>query len=139
MFVHEGTHDNWVDDWENHPDLGGSVTGPDLSWSTIERLIYQLDGKRRTSVSLLGPKECYMMIGGGLRRKYIVYVTCDNLTFNQLISPNESLREVVEQAIGGQWSEYPARICVDLDQVLTAARIYADSGKLADSLTWEEY
>ncbi len=53
--------------------------------------------------------------------------------------PKSSKTEQIEKLIvGGQSGNYPAKMCVDLDQCLIAAKKFADSGELTPIFTWEK-
>ena len=78
-----------------------------------------------------------MGIGGGKDGKYIVYATPDNLIFYNLINPKAPPGKLFLVA-GGQRGDYANKQCVGLQEVLRAAKTYADSGQLDPSLVWEK-
>jgi immunity protein Imm1 of predicted polymorphic toxin system len=107
------------------------------SWNDIETAIRGLDGQTRTMVVLgIGNPVPHMGIGGGTNGQYILYETPDNLTFHNLINPNAD-QSKVRLIAGGQESEYRAKLCVGLAEVLRAAKSYAESGQLDPTLNWE--
>lgn len=106
-------------------------------WSQIEAAIRELDGKRKTLVTLGADGEAYMSIGGGESGKYIVSVTFDNIDFQNLIDSSQP--DATEKlVVGGQEGIYPAKMCVDLLPCLLAARTFSASGQLDRLLCWEE-
>jgi hypothetical protein len=68
-----------VEDWQgtqNHSSLQ-----PVECWPDIEAAIQELDGQRKTLVTLEADGEIHMAIGGG-PYEYLVYLTLDNETFH---------------------------------------------------------
>jgi hypothetical protein len=123
-----------IEDWTGNRNGGWVEDATD--WDTIEAAIRDLDGDRKTLVTLEAVDETHMAIGGGGDR-YVVYVTFDNETFYYLIDPSKSdSSETI--MVGGQEGLYAARSCVDLLTVLTAAREFAEVGKLEASVHWTE-
>ncbi|HLO89450.1 MAG TPA: Imm1 family immunity protein [Nostocaceae cyanobacterium] len=45
--------------------------------------------------------------------------------------------EVEKLIVGGQGVNYPAKVCVDLQLCLKAAKTFTELGKLDSSLTWK--
>lgn len=131
MFGSDLTIENWV----GNKDEGCLIENP--SWIEIEQAIRELNGKSQTLVTLGADDETYMTIGGGEAGKYIVNVTFDNISFTNLVdlSKPEKLEKLV---VGGQEGNYPAKICVNLQTVLLAAKTFAELGKLEPSVIWEE-
>lgn len=122
-----------VEDWQsnrNH-ELLAEATG----WGEIEAAIKELDGDRKTLVTLEAEGETHMAIGGGTG-KYIVYVTFDNKNFNYLVDPAKS-DNPESLIVGGQEGIYPAKWCVDLTTALKAAKAFAEFGTIEKSVAWE--
>lgn len=69
--------------------------------------------------------------------RYYAQVTFDLLSFAYLIGPNRSRRKI-SMLVGGQDVPVPARHICTLNQVLLAARTFAESGELNDSLDWDD-
>jgi hypothetical protein len=129
MFISRFSVENWQEN-QNH-----IVLNLAQDWSDIEIAIKALDGHRKTLVTLETDDETHMSVGGGIG-KYVVYLTFDNEIFNYLIDPskpdtNENL------VIGGQEGVYSARLCVDLNMTLRAAKTFAESGTMEKSVIWE--
>ena len=124
-----------VEKWVGNVDEGTLIENP--TWQQIESAIRDLDGQTRTLVTLGAEDEAYMSIGSGERGNYIVNVTFDNINFYNLC--DRSQPEIIEQrVIGGQVGKYPAKLFVDLQTALLAAKTFAESGQLDRSVTWEE-
>lgn len=107
------------------------------TWQQIEATICELNGKNQTLVTLGSDEESYMSIGGGEAGKYIVNVTFDGVTFYNLVDRSQTDR-VESLVVGGQLGNYPAKLLANLDSVLLVAKSFAQTGKLEESLTWEE-
>ena len=130
MFVLDLSVEKWVGD----RDEGTPIENP--TWQQIKSAIRDLDGQTRTLVTLGAGDEAYMIVGGEERGNYIVNVTFDNINFYN--SCDRSQPETIEQrVIGGQVGKYPAQLFVDLQTALLAAKTFAGSGQLDQSLTWE--
>jgi Immunity protein Imm1/Isochorismatase family len=80
-------------------------------------------------------EETHMAIGGGTD-KFVVYVTFDNEIFHDLIDPSQS-DSGEALVVGGQEGIYPAKMCVDLEMTLRAAKAFAEAGSMDQSLFWE--
>jgi hypothetical protein len=103
----------------------------------IEQGIRELNGTTKTLVILGADDECYMSIGGGESGKYIVNITCDNVSFHNLVAPSKP--DAIENlVVGEQEGNYSARIGVNLERALLATQTFTVSGQLPISLSWEE-
>jgi hypothetical protein len=131
MFVLNLSAENWV----GNQDEGELTENP--TWSQIEQAIRELDGKSKTLVTLGADDECYMSIGGGEFGKYIVNVTFDNVSFHNLVNPSK-LDAIDKLIVGGQEGNYSAKMCVNLETALLAAKTFTASGNLEISLFWEK-
>jgi len=80
--------------------------------------------------------DVYMAIGGGNNGRYVSYVTFDNDTFHNLITPDASGQKRLLIA-GGQEAEYAGFQCVNLETVLRAARTFSQTGELDSALCWD--
>lgn len=115
------------------PDLLDNPTCQD-----IEAAIRRLDGDSCSMLVLgIGDPVPHMGIGGGEDGKYIVYATPDNWVFYNLINPKAPPGKSFLVA-GGQRGDYANKQCVGLAEVLSAAKTYAESGRLESSLVWEK-
>lgn len=124
-----------VEKWIGNKDEGTLVENP--IWQQIESAICELNGTTQTLVTLGVDEESYMSIGGGEAGKYIVNVTLDGMTFYNLV--DRSVSEQIEKLIvGGQLGNYRAKMLTNLQTALLAAKTFAITGELDDSVTWEE-
>ena len=130
MFVLELSVEKWV----GNRDDGDFIENP--TWQQIESAIGELNGTTQTLVTLGADEEVYMSIGGGARGKYIANITFDNLTFHNLVNRSQ-VEEVQQLVVGGQLVNYQAKICVDLQTALLAAKTFALAGELEESVSWE--
>ncbi len=78
-----------------------------------------------------------MAVGGGENGNYVTYATFDNQHFHTLLNPSNP-SGIITLVIGGQKGEYAANECVDLNMVLKAARKFAETGKLDETVLWSE-
>jgi hypothetical protein len=103
----------------------------------IEQGICELNGTSKTLVTLGADDECYMSIGDGESGQYIVNITCDKVSFHNLVVPSkpDAIKKLV---VGEQEGSYSARMCVNLERALLAAQTFTVSGQLPISLSWEE-
>jgi Immunity protein Imm1 len=129
MFVSKFSVENWESN-RNHGLLKEAK-----EWTEIESAIRELDGHRRTLVTLETEGETHMSIGGG-NGKYFVYLTFDNENFNYLVNPS-NLARTETLVVGGQSGIYPAKSCVDLTTTLKAAKVFAELGIVEKSFDWE--
>ncbi|MDF5735010.1 MULTISPECIES: Imm1 family immunity protein [unclassified Nostoc] len=106
------------------------------SWLEIEAAIKELNGQRKTLVTLETEGETHMAIGGGIQ-KYMVYVTFDNDNFHYLVDPSKSDTDETV-IVGGQEGIYPAKSCIDLNRTLKAAKTFAELGTMEKSVIWEQ-
>lgn len=121
--------------WNGNRDEGEIIENP--TWTEIESAIRDLNGKIKTLVTLGADDKTYMTIGGGKSEKYIVNVTFDNISFTNLVdlSKPEKIEKLV---VGGQEENYPAKLCVNLQTALLAAKKFAGLRQLEQSVSWEE-
>ncbi len=122
-----------VDNWESN--RNSELLQEVKEWSQIETAIRALDGHRRTSITLETEGEAHMSIGGG-NGKYFVYLTFDNDNFNYLVNLSSSDKTEI-LVIGGQAGIYPAKSCVDLVTTIKAAKVFAESGTMERTVSWE--
>ena len=129
MFISKFSTENWQGN-QNH----GSIKEA-INWTEIETAIRELDGHRRTLVTLETDGETHMTIGGGAS-KYLVYVTFDNENFSYLINQIKSGNDET-LVVGGQEGIYPGKWCVDLTIALKVAKSFAEIGSIDKSVIWE--
>jgi hypothetical protein len=122
------------DSWRGNMDNGETIPNP--TWEQVEATIRGLDGEKQTLVTLNADENCYIMIGGGQKGKYVVITTHDNVVFYNLTAQPEQKGQVV-LVVGGQGGEYPAKMCVGLEEATKAARSFFENGSLDTSLLWE--
>lgn len=129
MFALKLSTENWVGN-RNEGTLNEVQT-----WAKIKSAIEELDAKQKTLMTIEADGETHMAVGGGLG-KYVVYATFDNVSFYNLVDPSKS-HDLETLVVGGQTGVYPARMCVDQQTALKAAKTFTESGKLEQSVTWE--
>ena len=129
MFISKFSTENWQGN-QNY----GSIEEA-INWREIETAIRELDGHRRTLVTLETDGETHMAISGGAS-KYLVYVTFDNENFSYLINPTKS-GDAETLFVGGQEGIYPGKWCIDLTIALKAAKSFAEIGSIDNSVIWE--
>jgi hypothetical protein len=108
------------------------------SWQDIEAAINALDGKLRTVITISGEGEAHMAVGGGDSGQYVVYATFDNANFFTLLSLDQSEGKLL-LFVAGQEGDYDKKIVVDLQSALTAAKTFAEDGKIDTTLEWRDY
>ncbi|TKD09384.1 Imm1 family immunity protein [Polyangium fumosum] len=106
------------------------------SWDDVDNAIRRLDAKRYTILTIQGPEEQHLAIGGGAGR-YVVYATFDNYQFWNLLGDSADGGMVLLNA-GGQEGDYPTVQVVGLQQARSAARSFFVDLKLEPSLQWEK-
>ncbi len=129
MFISKFSTEDWQGN-QNH----GSIEDVS-SWREIETAIKELDGHRKTLVTLETDGETHMALGGG-GGKYLVYVTFDNEKFSYLINSTKSDRSET-LVVGGQEGIYPGKWCVDLTLALKVAKSFSEFGEIDKSVVWE--
>lgn len=122
-----------IDLWDGVTDEGDDIPAP--SWQQIEAAIRDLDGKRRTIVTLAAEAESHLTIGGGSSNRYVVYMTFDNMEFHNLLSGDRA-EQVVKLFVGGQDGLYPDNTVIDITLALKAARGFAETGQPDPSCKW---
>ena len=117
----------------------------DPIWSEIEDAIsnMEIDGVSGLYLSPEADGDCdYMGIGGGESGKFIVAVEIlqeDKFSSYTLINHiNSAPEETVTMKVCTQVGTYSSRICLDLETVLKAAKIYAELGICDPSLVWKK-
>ena len=122
-----------VEDWQGSQNRGSVKTAKE--WQQVEVAINQLDGLHRTLVTLEAEGETHMAIGGG-EGKYLVYLTFDNEQFHYVVRPyHQNIDESL--VVGGQEGIYPAKLCVDKETAMKAAKTFAERGAMEKSVIWE--
>ena len=122
-----------VEDWQGNSNQSALRSVQD--WKSIETAIKELDGYRKTLVTLEADGETHMAVGGGASL-YVVYLTFDNETFHYLVDPAKSDTDQ-NLTVGGQEGVYPAKLCVDIDLALKAAKTFSELGTMDKSVIWE--
>ncbi len=129
MFALKFSTENWIGN-RNKATINEVQT-----WAEIKSAIEELDAKKKTLVTIETNGNTHMAVGGGMG-KYVVYATFDNVSLYNLIEPTKS-NDLETLVVGGQIGAYPARMCVDLETVLKAAKTFTESGTLEESVIWE--
>ena len=108
---------------------------PNATFPEVEAAIRQLDGVTWTFVHVEDPSGRTLTIGGGPRR-FVAEVADDSTHRFAVIDPSRGGGRV-DLVVGGQLIDYPARVCVTLDVVLAAARVFTEQAGARDpGLTW---
>jgi hypothetical protein len=68
--------------------------------------------------------------------KYLVYLTFDNEQFHHAVEPSNTNGDESLVA-GGQEGIYPAKLCVDKDTAMKAAKTFSELGAMEKSIIWE--
>lgn len=101
----------------------------------VEAAIRQLDGVTWTLVLVEDPSGRTLSIGGGPQR-FVAEVADDDTHRFAIIDPSRGGGRI-DLVVGGQLVDYPARVCVTLDVVLAAARVFTEqAGARHPELTW---
>jgi len=106
------------------------------SWWAIEGAIRGLDADRWSALTLQGRGETRMSIGGGAGR-YLAHILTGEGRTKQLVDRART-GGAVPLLVGGYWCSFPRRLLVNLRTVLRAARHFAETGGLEQSLAWED-
>ena len=123
-----------VEDWQGNQNKGSVQVAK--NWQQIQEAIEQLDGRRRTLVTLETGGEAHMAIGGGATQ-YFIYLTFDNEEFYYVV--NLTGLDVEERLIvGGQEGIYPSKFCVGKDIAMKVAKTFAELGVMDKSMTWQQ-
>ena len=131
MFVSDLSVEKWV----GNLDVSTLIENP--TWQQIESAICELNGQTQTLVTLGDDEETYMTIGGGAAGRYIVNVTFDGMTFYNLVDRSQP-EKIQQLTIGGELGNYSAKLCVNLQTALFVAKTFAQTGKLEESVTWQD-
>jgi len=108
---------------------------PDATPIDVADAIRQLDGVTWTLVHVKDPSGRTLTIGGGPRR-FVAEVADDPKHRFALIDPSRGGGRI-DLVVGGQLVDYPARVCVTIDVVLAAARVFTEQAGARDpGLAW---
>lgn len=104
----------------------------------IDEVVGRMDQQRHTETTLEGPDWWFALIGGG-SGAYVVSIEnqMTGVRF-QLIDPLQSEEDLLEVVTGGQRGRFPARLVVERDSAVRAARHFAETGKPDPGLHWVE-
>ena len=109
--------------------------GYKASLADIEAAVHRLDGKRHTLMSVELPSGKTMTIGGGPDR-FIAEVADDETSRWAAVDPTAG-DESMDLIVGGSLVNYPARVCIGLQTVLTAVRTFvSEGGARSREVTW---
>ena len=123
-----------IEDWQGTQNKGSVQVAK--NWQQIQEAIEQLDGRRRTLVTLETDGEAHMAIGRG-STQYFIYVTFDNEEFYYVANP-ASLEAEESLIVGGQEGIYPSKFCVGQDIAMKVAKTFAELGVMDKSMTWQQ-
>ena len=108
------------------------VTKPE--WKRVLEAIGEMNGKEHTLICLEGETKKHLTIGGG-PDVFVVYATGDEEPFFTAIDPAKA-GDSVEMTVGQQTAKYPADLLVGKEVVLKAAKLFAETGKLEQTVHW---
>lgn len=108
---------------------------PTPAWEIIAAAVRELDAERRTEVSLGTAGEAHLSVSGG-RGRYLVSATLDNDRFYDLANPAGDDSEPHRFVAAGQAILATGDEIVSLDVALTAARTFAETGRIDPTLSW---
>lgn len=103
----------------------------------LECFVDALDASVRTLVSLYGPDDSSLSIGGGSGR-YIVFFSATDGSFWNLVADSDWGDELIRLNVGGQEGEFVAKQVVGKDEMLRAARTFFCTGRLDPRALWEK-
>lgn len=110
---------------------------PDATPRDVETAIRQLDGVTWTHVLVEVPSGRTLSIGGGPHR-FVAQVADDAKHHFALIDPRRGGGRI-DLVVGGKLTDYPARVCVTLDVVLAAAKVFTEQAGTRDpGLSWSD-
>jgi hypothetical protein len=110
-----------------------SLAGPE--GADVDAVIAALNGLDRTLVTIYRG-EAHLAVGGSARSGLVVYCTCDNQSFWELVNDGEDETAVTVVA-GGQPGSYGATCVVPVGLAAAAAGYFLDRGGRAPGLRWE--
>ena len=112
-----------------------SDVGSEASLKDVEEAVRRLDGSRHTLMTVVLPSGKSLTIGGGPSR-FVTEVAEDERNRWAAVDPTAG-EEPVDLRVGGSLADYPARLCVDMETVLSAVRAFiSDDGARSKSVTW---
>jgi len=108
---------------------------PHATADEVESAIRGLDGVGRTLVTIELESGTRLTVAGGPER-FVAEVAEDDVRRWAVINPLAG-DDLVDLVVGGQTVDYPARLCLDKESVLKAARAFVlGGGAKSDHLTW---
>ncbi len=120
------------DSWRGVANDEWRVSQP--TWDDVESALTRLDARTHTLVTIQGPVEQHLTVGGGAGR-YVVCATFDNSEFWNLLGGRSDGEPELLNA-GGQEGEYPQAQIVTHGQAREAARAFFLQLQLEPSLNW---
>ena len=126
-----------IDRWKGNRNQPQEVHGP--SWGDVEYWVGRLDGQLHTQLCL-ERQGCHILIGGGPERFNACITTWneEEERFFTLTNPTGNATDQIGLVAGGQLGLYPANTVVELGQVMTALRVFFESGNVDSDQAWEE-
>jgi Immunity protein Imm1 len=108
------------------------ITSPE--WKRVLEAILEMNRKEHTLICLESETKKHLTIGGG-PDAFVVYASGDEEAFFTAIDPGKA-GDSVEMTVGQQTAKYPADLLVGKDVLLKAAKLFAETGKLAQTVLW---
>jgi hypothetical protein len=116
-------------------DSGTSLVVSKPEWADIEKAIHRLDGARYCELALMTREATGISIFGGWQGRYTCELIAESENGACLVSPNGRRDVLVNVTEGGEDS--PEMWAVGLVHVPKAAKTYAETGELDETLVWE--
>jgi hypothetical protein len=110
-----------------------SVSNP--TWEAVKDTILALNGEDRDSVILANEDQQYMGISGGNEGRYVVGGFKDGFG-SFLAGCGKDDTGVLDVVVSGDFNPYPSPNVVDLGVAIELARIFFESGLLAENGRW---
>jgi len=121
--------------WQDEPGRGGEIDSPRAD--QIRQQLLSLDGAWRSTLVIDRGRQQFV-VGGSAESGVIAYVDNGRGKLWQLMSSTTDSESLVE-VVAGELGEYPAKYVATINDVLTAAEEFVESGSLSSGLSWEEY
>jgi len=123
------------DHWEGVAVHRWSIEEPSVE--DLEQMLERLDASTYTMMTIEGPGNRHLTVGGGAGRYVVNATTLDNEQFWTLLR-SEPAEGVIQLNTGGQDGDFPATHVVDKGQAYQAARIFLQTGELDRDQQWLE-
>ena len=106
----------------------------DPEWERVLEAIREMNGKEHTLICLEGDGKTHLTLGGG-PDVFVAYASGDEETFFTAIDLSRA-GDSMEMTVGQQTAKYPAELLVGKEVVLKTAKLFAETGKLEQTVHW---